>query len=172
MKTMSNNASPTPSLLISAAVLAVATLTGCPKKAAPPPKLPPPTPAQVVQAGEALLGQYEESYENRDARSLGALYSHDLDVTVIVQGKAYRGRTDVEAFLTGFLTQVDSIRLDLSETRVVALGDDAAEVRAAVKREYSEGSATRTELGSLVLGLTRVDDRWVIRSEHFSYGLR
>ncbi len=132
----------------------------------------PPTPQQVVSAARTILELYEQGYEVLSLAALQPLYIEGLDVIVIVQGKPHRGWTQVETYLRGFFSRFDAVRLDLKDIGVVALGDDAAEVTATVTRELKAGSTTVKEIGTLSLTLSRIGERWLIRTEHFSYGLR
>jgi len=132
----------------------------------------PPTPEQVVSAAKTVLEQYEQGYEVLSVAALQPLYLEDLDLVVVVQGQPYKAWTSVEGYLTGFFSRFDAVRLDLADISVVALGDDAAQVTATVTRELRGGSTSVKEIGILSLTLSRVGERWLIRTEHFSYGLR
>jgi hypothetical protein len=68
--------------------------------------------------------------------------------------------------------RAETIRIDFANVSVVALGNDAAEVTADLTREIKEGATMVKETGVLSLTLSRIDREWLIRTEHFSYGLR
>jgi ketosteroid isomerase-like protein len=132
--------------------------------------LPPPTPEQVVSAARGVLEQYEQGYEVLSVAALQPLYVGGLDVVVVVQGKPHRGWTQIETYLKDLFAATESVRLAFTDVSAVALGDDAAEVTATVARERKEGALVVKENGVLSLTLSRIDDRWLIRTEHFSYG--
>lgn len=147
----------------------------CGKGAAPGPiePVPPPTPAEVVQAGKGVVEQYRQAYQVRSLEALGGVYSRGLDVSLVHQGEVHQGWTAVETYLRDKLVRASEVRLKLSDVAVMALGDGAASVVAKVRRDISDGTTTVTEEGYLTLALRREagpdGDRWVIASEHFSF---
>lgn len=155
---------------VCAVVVAVGACGGGPVREEKP--VAPPTPRQVVSAARTILERYEQGYEVLSLAALQPLYIEDLDLIVVVQGKSHRGWTQVESYLRGFFTRFDAVRIDLEDVAVVALGDDAAELTATMTRELKAGATTIKETGILSLTLSRVGERWLIRTEHFSYGLR
>jgi len=166
---MRTNALPTPSSLTSFALAAALAAVACGGKQTPEVVVPP-TPAEVTTAANRVIEQYEQGYEVVSATALTPLYLPGVETVVAVQGKVYRGSTQVEAYLQDLFTRISAFRLDLGKVAISALGDDAAEVTAELRREYRDGSATIVETGVLSMTLTRVGDKWYIRTEHFSYG--
>ena len=153
-----------------AALVAVAVLAACPRAQGPVAPLAPPTPDQVVTAANRVLELYEQAYEVVSATALMPPYLGGVDTTLVVQGQPHRGSSGVRAYVDELFGRVQSFRIDLGTVSVSALGDDAAEVTAEIKREYTDGPATIVENGILTLTLSRFGDKWLIRTEHYSYG--
>ncbi|RMH43890.1 MAG: DUF4440 domain-containing protein [Deltaproteobacteria bacterium] len=153
------------------AAVACALASACAGRGRPvqPPTVPPPA-ADAVAAARAVVEQYEQGYEVLSAEALKPLYAPGDDVLVVAQGRAWRGVAAVDGYLRDLFARAEAVRLDLSDVRVQSLGADAAEVSAAVVREIRTGATTAIERGVLTLTLSRVGDRWLIRTEHFSYG--
>lgn len=145
-------------------------LAGCPKTAAPvaPSTL---TPAEVVTAGKATLEKWRQAYELRSADTLGALYAHDIDLVVVLEGQAFLGWDAVGAMLNERVKMADKIFIRLKDTSVISLGPDAAFAHATMTRETvaAGGSTSMTENGIVTMVLRKQGDNWVIGSEHYSY---
>ncbi len=156
--------------LLIALVLATAALAGCPKSAAPvaPSEL---TPPEVVTAGKATIEKWRQAYELRSADTLGALYAHDVDLVVVLEGQTFLGWDAVGAMLNERLKMADEIHIRLKDQSVIALGPSAAFAYATMTREIKAagGSTTVTENGIVTFTLRAQGDDWVIGSEHYSY---
>ncbi|HUH00568.1 MAG TPA: nuclear transport factor 2 family protein [Kofleriaceae bacterium] len=159
-----------------AVALLVLLLCGCARGAnpsGPAEPEPPPTPVTIVQAGKGVVEQYKQAYQVRSLEALSAVYSHDLDVSLVHQGEAHHGWTAVETYLRDKLVRAAEVRLKLTDVTVLALGQDAASVLAKMRRDINDGDTTITEEGYLTLALRREPGpdgaRWVIASEHFSF---
>ncbi len=156
--------------LVIACALSLAGLAGCPKTAEPvaPSSL---TPPEVVTEGKATIEKWRQAYELRSADTLGALYAHDVDLVVVLEGQTFLGWDAVEGMLKERLKLAGEIHIRLKDTSVSALGPDAAFAYTTMTREIQAagGSTTVTENGILTLVLRKQGDTWVIGSEHYSY---
>lgn len=153
-----------------ALALSLAVLAGCPKPAAPvaPSSL---TPPEVVAAGKATIEKWRQAYELRSADTLGALYAHDVDLVVVLEGQTFLGWTAVDGMLKERLKMADEIHIRLKDQSVIALGTSAAFAYATMTREIKAagGSTTVTENGIVTFTLRLSGEDWVIGSEHYSY---
>jgi uncharacterized protein (TIGR02246 family) len=154
------------SLVLVAAALAAS--AGCPRGAAPE-RPGAEAPREVVDAVRGTIEQWRQAYEIRSLDVLGQLYTRDLDLVVVQEGTAWLGWSSVEAMLKDRLARTSRIHVRLKDVQVVALGDDAASAVATMTRERSDATTTVTETGTLTVVLRRVDDRWLIAAEHYSY---
>jgi hypothetical protein len=169
---MQDSVSPTPTSLVSALAVALAVACGGTQPTEDDKPVAPPTPQQVVSSAKNVLDRYQQGYVVLSPEALQPIYIEGLDVVVTVQGKSYRGWSQVEAYLRDLFARAETIRIDFANVSVVALGNDAAEVTADLTREIKEGATMVKETGVLSLTLSRIDREWLIRTEHFSYGLR
>jgi uncharacterized protein (TIGR02246 family) len=122
--------------------------------------------ADVLRAVE----QWRTVYESRDLAAMSQLYDHGEDVTCIAQGKRARGWSEVENQLHGVLTNAKEIHLKLDQVQVSRVAPGATVVTATAARDVSDGVTTVTEAGAVTLVLRFSDGRWLITSEHYSYG--
>lgn len=156
--------------LVIALALSLVGLAGCPKTAEPvaPSVL---TPAEVVTAGKATIEKWRQAYELRSAATLGALYAHDVDLVVVLEGSTFLGWTAVEGMLTERLKNSGEIHIRLKDVGVASLGPDAASVYATMTREVVApgGTTSVTETGIVTFVLRKQGDAWVIGVEHYSY---
>lgn len=152
------------------AVLTLATLAGCPKPA-PPVAATPLTPTEVVTAGKATVEKWRQAYELRSADTLGALYAHDVDLVIVLEGQTFLGWDAALGMLKERLKLADKIFIRLKDVGVTALGPEAAFVYATMTRETvaAGGSTSVTETGIVTFVLRKQADAWVIGSEHYSY---
>jgi hypothetical protein len=139
------------------------------------------TPGPVV-AGDAAaqlpeaLEQWRQGYEVRSLEALAPLYSATDDLTVIVQGKVLTTWPSVAAYLTDFLASNTSIKVQVRDVRIMAIGGDGAVVVAEIMRRYGDGIRSTQERGvvTLVFRLAPPEKAgapgtWRIALEHYSF---
>ncbi len=153
------------------ALLAVAFLnTACGSQ---PPKVEEPValavPQDVARAIEGAVEQYKQAYEVNSVEALGELFIHDLDVVSVYQGRIHLGWTQVEADHRMRLQDVTKIRLVITNLSIQSLGESSAVVTAGLERTMGDDSATTTERGALTLVFRKIENRWMVATEHFSY---
>jgi ketosteroid isomerase-like protein len=159
--------------LLAAVLLCAACGASTPKR--------PSTPGPVVSGDAkdqlpAALEQWRQGYEVRSVDALAPLYSATDDLTLVVQGRVVTTWPSVHATLTDFFAANNSIKVELQDVRIMALGGDGAIVVASVKRRYGDGIRSTQETGTVTL-LFRLappedDNRpatWRIALEHYSF---
>lgn len=126
-------------------------------------------PEDVARAIEGAVEQYKQAYEVRSLEALGALYTHDLDVVSVYQGRTHQGWSQVEADLRMRLQDATKVRMVIKDLSIQALGSDVAVATAGLERSIGDDATTMTERGALTLVFRKIDDRWMLVTEHFSY---
>lgn len=126
-------------------------------------------PKDVIAAAKAAVEQWRQAYEVRAFEGLAQLYARNLDLVVVLEGTALLGWSSIEAALKDRLARASSIHVRLKDVQVASLAPEVASVAATMTREISEGATTVTETGALTLVLRKIDDKWLIVVEHYSY---
>ncbi|MCP4446276.1 MAG: nuclear transport factor 2 family protein [Myxococcales bacterium] len=126
-------------------------------------------PEDTRLAAEGVLEQYRQAFEIASIEALTPLYSQDLDLLLVYQGKEHRGWTAVLAFLTQRLNGVSSVRMSFKDVSIRELGTGIAMIHATRESSMGDGSITVSERGILTLILQNRDGRWMVAAEHFSY---
>jgi ketosteroid isomerase-like protein len=152
-------------------LLAVAFLNGscggqAPKVAEP---IAAPVPVDVARAIEGAVEQYRQAYEVRSLEGLAQLYARGLDVVTVYQGKTFQGWSEVKADQGRRLQDATKVRLVITDLSIQALGVDVAVATAGLERTIGDDATTTTERGTLTLVFHRVDTKWLVAAEHFSY---
>lgn len=128
----------------------------------------PTTPAQVLREATGAVEQYRQGYQVRSAAALAPLYAPDA--VLVVQGRAHRGRSAVDAYVKAVLDRATEVQIKVSNLDIVSVGADGARAVATLVRSISDGVTTVQEKGTLTLTFRRESGGvWVIVSEHFSY---
>lgn len=122
-----------------------------------------------ARAIEGVVEQYRQAYEVRSLEALGLLYSQDLDLVVVFQGRAHRGWSQVEEFLAQRLEGATKVRMVIKDLSIQPLSPSSAVASATLESSIGDDAATVTERGTLTLVLRKVGEGWKLVSEHFSY---
>jgi ketosteroid isomerase-like protein len=146
-------------------VIAAVVLAGCPRDK--PAATTPATPADIDGA-KTTIENWRKDHEARNLDALGKLYAHDADVTVVQQGTPVVGWPAVESLLKARLAK-PTIIVKLADVHVASLAPEVASAVASLSREFSDGTTTVTDSGTITLVLRRDGDHWVIVAEHYSY---
>lgn len=126
-------------------------------------------PQDQQTAIRGVLEQYRQAYEVGSAEALHAVYSKDLDVVLVYQGKVHQGWTSVESFLAGKLEGASQVRMTFKDVSIREFGPDGAILTATRTSSIGDGSVSVTEVGALSLVLQNHDGQWMVVAEHFSY---
>lgn len=129
----------------------------------------PELPQDQVAAIEGVVEQYRQAYEVVSLEALEGLYSQDLDLVLVYQGKEHRGWTSVQAFLTERLAGASSVRMGMKDVSIRDLGPGVAVVSARRESSIGDGAVTVTETGILTLVVQNQQGRWMVVAEHFSF---
>ena len=156
-------------------VLAVIALLGAcgaaqPKQVEQPtPPVPEAVPEDVARAIEGAVEQYRQAYEVHSPEALAGLYTHDLDVIMVYQGRIHQGWSQIEAAQRKRLQDASKVRMVISNLSIHALGTAVAVATAGLERSIGDDATTTTERGALTLVFRKIEDRWMVVAEHFSY---
>ena len=125
-------------------------------------------PAQVLREVGGAVEQYRQGYVVRSAQAITPLYAKDA--VVVNQGRAHRGQSAVDAYVTDLLARASEVQIQLTNLDIVALGSDGARAVATLVRTISDGVTTVEEKGTITLTFRREPaGAWLIVSEHCSY---
>jgi uncharacterized protein (TIGR02246 family) len=126
-------------------------------------------PEDMAQAIGGAIEQYRQAYEVHSVEALAGLYTRDLDLTLIYQGRRHQGWTQVESFLSARLEGATKVRMVIKELTVQPLGAEAAVASASLETTIGDDSTTVTENGALTLVFRNIAGKWMVVAEHFSY---
>lgn len=126
-------------------------------------------PSDVRDAITEAVEHYRQAHEEHSPESLASIYTRGLDVTVVAQGRSYRGWTQVEAYLHRRIGAATKVRVAIRELSVVELGSDVALAHARLESTIGDDVTTVTERGVVTLMFRKVEERWKVVAEHFSY---
>jgi ketosteroid isomerase-like protein len=151
-------------------LIVLACVSGCGGSQAAPAASGSETGGDVTQGARGLVEQWRQGWELRSVEALGKLYPHDLDVILVEQGRAQRGWTPIELYLSTRLGAAKDVHVKLDDLQVVAAGAAGAAASATITREISDGVATTKETGVVTWTLrAEGDGTWRIIAEHYSY---
>jgi uncharacterized protein (TIGR02246 family) len=128
-----------------------------------------PVPVDVARAIEGAVEQYRQAFEVVSPEALGELYTHDLDVVMVHQGRAHLGWSQIAAAQRQRFQDVTKARMVISSLSIQALGEEVAVATANLESTIGDDATTTTEKGVVTLVFRKVEDRWMVVSEHFSY---
>lgn len=128
-----------------------------------------PVPADVARAIEGAVEQYRQAFEVVSPEALSELYTHNLDVVMVHQGRAHLGWSQIEAAHRARFQDVTKVRMVISSLSIQALGDEVAVATAGLESSIGDDATTTTEKGMVTLVFRKIEDRWMVVAEHFSY---
>ncbi len=123
----------------------------------------------VVKAVQGAVEQYRQAYEVHSVEALAAIYSHDLDLSLVYQGRLFRGWSQVEAHLAERLSGASKVRMTIKDTSVQDLGGSSALATTSLEITVGDDATSVTETGTLSLIFQKSGDNWLVVAEHFSY---
>lgn len=126
-------------------------------------------PENVARAIEGAVEQYRQAYEVHSVDALGEIFIHNLDAVSVYQGRAHYGWSQIQADQGKRLKDVTKVRMTITDLSIQALGPDTAVASAGLERTIGDDSSTVTERGALTLVFHKIEDRWMVAAEHFSY---
>lgn len=146
---------------------------GSPEPTLAAPQASAPMSGDAAEAARAVLEQYRQAHEVRSVEALDPLYLATPALVRVWQGQRTSGWDAARAELSALFNRAQGIKLRVEQVAVHAIGPGdeptGAVIVADASRTVSDGVTSVRVDGVLTLVLQRVDQRWLIASEHFSY---
>jgi ketosteroid isomerase-like protein len=150
-------------------VVAALLAAGCPSGGGEPIVVTPQTPPEVLQAARGTIEQWRQAYQIKGFDILAKLYTHEPELVLVHEGRAFVGWASIEALIKDRLARYQKIVIRLKDINVVTMGPTSATATAVMTRELGDEVTTVTETGALTMVLRRDGEQWVIVTEHYSY---